>query len=114
LGRAATDQKGRWHLVIPVLALIFQFVPPVLLWVIATAAYREPRRLSEAWERPVSLVALGACAGISWLLGSFGVYGLLTCARLRIALLLIVVCCAPALLGGAAYLHGLLVFLALV
>jgi len=108
------DQTGRWHLVAPALALLFQMAPPLLLWAISTAAYADPRRLSESWERPVSLLTLGLSAGISLLLGSIGVFGLLTRARPKVAVLLISVCCAPALFGGAVYLHGLLVFLALV
>jgi hypothetical protein len=106
------ERKGRWHLVIPVLALLFQLVPPALLWAISTAAYAEPRRLSESWERPVSLSVLGFSAGVSLLLGSLGVYGLLRRSRLIVAVLLNLVCCIPALVGGAVYLHGLLVFLA--
>jgi hypothetical protein len=105
-------RKSRRHLVIPVFALLFQIVPPALLWAVSTAAYAQPRLLSEAWERPVSLLVLGFSAGVSLLLGSMGVYGLLIRARPSIAVLLIVVCCMPALLGGAVYLHGLLVFLA--
>jgi hypothetical protein len=95
-----------------VFALLFQLVPPVLLWAVSTAAYAEPRRLSESWERPVSLLVLGFSAGVSLLLGSMGAYRLMVRARPSIALLLILVCCVPALLGGAVYLHGLLVFLA--
>ena len=111
---ARNDQMGRWHLLVPALALLFQLAPPLLLWLISTAAYDNPRRLSESWERPVSLLTLGFSAGISLLLGSIGVYGLLTRARPVMAALLISVCCAPALICGAAYLHCLLVFLALV
>ena len=107
-------QKGRWHLVIPVLALLFQLVPPVLLWALCTGVYGEPRRLAESWEQPVSLLVLGFAAGTSILLGSIGVYGLLTRARPGIAVVLILVCCVPAFLGGAVYLHGLLVFLTFV
>jgi hypothetical protein len=106
------ESKDRWHWVIPLLALLFQLVPPALLWAVSTAAYAEPRQLPESWERPVSLLILGFSAGVSLLLGSVGVYGLLRRARPRIAVLLMVVCCLPALLGGAVYLHGLLVFLA--
>ena len=111
---ARNDQPGRWHLVVPALALLFQMAPPMLLWLISTAAYEDPHRLSESWERPVSLLTLGFSAGISLLLGSVGVFGLLTRARPVIAALLISVCCAPALFLGAVYLHCLLVFLALV
>jgi hypothetical protein len=112
LREAGNKRQGRWHLVIPVLALLFQLVAPVLLWAVSTAAYTEPRWLSESWERPVSLIVLGFSAGVSLLLGSIGVYGLLTRARLTVAVLLILVCCIPALCGGAIYLHGLVVFLA--
>jgi hypothetical protein len=107
-----TEMKGRRHLVVPILGLLFQLVPPALLWAVSTAAYAEPRRLPESWERPVSLLILGFSASVSLLLGSLGVYGLLLRARPIIAVLLILVCCMPALLGGALYLHGLLVFLA--
>ncbi len=110
--QAGNERQGRWHLVIPMLALLLQLLAPILLWAASTAAYAEPRWLSESWERPVSLVVLGFSACVSLLLGSLGVYGLLTQARLPVALLLILVCCMPALLGGAVYLHGLLVFLA--
>jgi hypothetical protein len=96
------------------MALLFQLVPPLLLVLIARGAYAEPRWLSEEWERTASLVALGLSALLSWLLGSAGVYGLLTRARARVAVPLIALCCLPALLGGAVYLHGLLVFLAVV
>jgi hypothetical protein len=110
--RETGNNRGRRQLVIPVLALLFQLVPPALLWAVSTAAYAQPRRLSESWERPVSLVVLGFSAGVSLLLGSIGVYRFLTRARPTLAMLLILVCCLPALLGGAVYLHGLLVFLA--
>ena len=71
------ERKGRRYLVIPLLALLFQLVPPALLWAVSTAAYAEPRRMSESWERPVSLLVLGFSAGVSLLLGTMGVYGLL-------------------------------------
>jgi hypothetical protein len=106
------ERKGRRHLLLPVLALLFQPVPPVLLWGLATAAYAEPRRLPEPWERPLSLVVLGFSAGVSLLLGGVGAYRLLRRARPRVAVLLILLCCLPALFAGAVYLHGLLVFLA--
>jgi len=109
-----TSRKSSWYLVLPVLALLFQLIPPLLLVMIARGAYGESRWLSEEWERPVSLVTLGLSALISWLLGSVSVYGLLTRARTRVAVPLIVFCCVPALLGGAVYLHGLLMFLAVV
>jgi hypothetical protein len=110
--RARNRRPGRWHLAIPVSALLFQLVPPVLFWAISTTAYGAPRRLPESWERPASLLAFGFSAGVSLLLGSIGVYGLLTRTRTTVAVLLIVALCVPALLAGAIYLHGLLVFLA--
>lgn len=109
---AVNKRKSRWHLVVPALALGFQLVPPLLLWAISTSAYAEPILLSEALERTLTLLALGLSAGVSLSLGSVGVYGLLIRARPGIAVLLILVCCMPALLGGAVYLHGLLIFLA--
>lgn len=106
--------KGRWHLLIPVIALLFQVVPPVFLRVVPAIAYAEPQCMAESWERPVSLLGLAFCAGVSLLLGNLGVYELLTRSRLRTAIVLIVVCCIPALIGGALYGHALLVFLTLV
>ena len=110
-----TDRKkDRWHLVIPVFALLFQLVPPLLVWAICTAAHGEPRYLAESWEQPLSLLTLGFSAGLSILLGSVSVYGLLSRGRPGIAVALILVCCIPAFLGGAVYLHGLMVFLTFV
>ena len=109
-----TERKDRRHLLVPVLALLFQAVPPALLGGLAAAAYAEPRCLPEAWERPASLAVLALSAGVSLVLGSAGVYLLWTRSRPWTALLLTVACCVPALLGGAFYLHGLLVFLTLV
>jgi hypothetical protein len=106
------EKKSCRHVVIPVLALFFQLVPPALLWAISAAAYAEPRRLSDSWERPASLFVLGLSAAVSLSLGSLGIYELLARSRPRMAVLLISLCCLPALLGGAVYLHGLLVFLA--
>jgi len=105
-------QERQGYLVLPLLALLFQAIPPLLFWAIATAAFTELPRLSQGGERLLSLLTLALSAGISLLLGSLGVYRLLTRARLPVALLLIVFCCLPALLGGAVYLHTLLVFLA--
>ena len=111
---ARNEQLRRWHLVTPALALLFQLAPPLLLWLISTAAYSNPRNLSESWERRISILTLVGAAGISLFLGSISVFGLLIHARPRIAALLICICCAPALFGGAVYLHCLLVFLALI
>ena len=67
--------KSRWLLYLPVIALSFQLVPPVFLWAIYTSAYAEPRALSEAWERPLTLLALGVAAVVSLGLGSLGISG---------------------------------------
>ncbi len=104
--------KARWHVLIPVLALVFQVVPPLLLRAIAWAAYGEMGNWLQNWERPVSLLVIGLSAGAGLLLGSVGAYGLLTRVRPRTAVVLIAGCCLPAVVGGAVYLHGLLVFLA--
>lgn len=112
LREAGNKRMRRWHLVVPLLALLFQLVPPVLLWAVSTAAYGGLRPSLESWERPASLLVLGISAGVSLLLGSIGVYGLLTRACPRTAALLIPACCMPALFSGAVYVHGLLVFLA--
>ncbi|MCW3054645.1 MAG: hypothetical protein JWN14_3815 [Chthonomonadales bacterium] len=104
-------QEGQRYFVLPLLALLFQAIPPLLFWAIANAAYAAPPRLTQAGERFLSLLTLALSAGISLSLGTFGTYRLLTRARLAVALLLIVFCCLPALLGGAVYLHALLVFL---
>jgi hypothetical protein len=104
--------RGRWHILIPGLALVFQIVPPALLQTIAGAAYAGTGNWLQPWERPATLLVLGFSAAVSLLLGGFGVYGLLTRARPGTAVALIVGCCFPALFGGAVYLHGLLVFLA--
>ena len=103
--------KARWHMLVPVLALVFQVLPPLLLLLLAWAAYAGRWSWLQPWERPASLLVLGFAAVISLLLGSLGTYGLLTRARLRTAVVLIVACCLPALFGGAVYVHGLLIFL---
>ena len=104
--------RARWHIFIPVLALVFQIVPPVLLQLIAWSAYAGMGNWLQTWERPASLLVLGFAAAASLLLGSIGTYGLLTRARSGTAVVLIAGCCVPALFGGAVYLHGLLIFLA--
>ena len=107
-------KERRWHLIVPVLALLSQLVAPLLLWALAAACYGETRALPEAWERPVSLGALALFAAAGLLLGGGGAYAAMTRCRPGAALLLIGLCCAPALLGGALYLHALLVFLPVV
>ena len=106
--------KGRWHLLLPALALLFQALPPLFLRAVSTMAYAEASSQPASWERPVSLLGLACCAGISLLLGNLGIYTLLTRSSRPTAILLIALCCFPALIGGALYLHALLVFLTLV
>jgi hypothetical protein len=103
--------KGKGHLVVAVLALASQLVAPASLWLLSVLAYGQPRYLDEAWERPVSLAVLGGCAGVSLALGVGGAYGLLSRSRPWVAAVLLLTCCVPALLGGAVYLHALLLFL---
>ncbi len=76
--------------------------------------------LGVAWERPLSLAGVALCAAVSLALGNLGVYLVLTRAwkppeertPLRnVAVIVALLCCVPALLGGATYLHALLLFL---
>lgn len=105
--------KRWWYLLLPVAGLLFQAVPPVFVRVVAAMSYGTPRVIPEALERPVSLVGLACCAGIRILCSSLGAYGLLTRSRLLLAVPLLVACCVPAAIGGAVYLHALLIFLTL-
>ncbi|HOZ46373.1 MAG TPA: hypothetical protein PLO37_14740 [Candidatus Hydrogenedentes bacterium] len=105
--------KSRWHWELPVLALVFQGLAPALLWALPVLFYHDPPYLSEAVEWPVSLILIASFAILSLLLASIGAYGLLTRSSRRTAVALIVVCCVPAWIGGAVYLHALLVFLTL-
>ena len=106
--------KHKWHLLVPVCALLFQPVPILFIRIIAWTAYGESRWLPESWVWTVSLLGLSLCATASMVLGSLGVYALLTRSRPVIAIVLIVLCCIPALIGGAVYLRAVLVFLTLV
>ena len=106
--------RSGWHIVTAVLALVSQLVFAALLWVFSVIAYANWALLPESWEWPVSLVLVASFAVVSFVLGGVGVYGLLTRSRLGTAVVLIAACCIPALLGGAVYLHALLVFLTLV
>lgn len=106
--------KGKWHLLIPVFAMFFQPVPILFLRAVPRMVYAEPRWLPESWEWTVSLLGLAVCAGVSMLLGSLGMYTLLTRSRLITAIVLIALFCLPALMAGVVYLYALLVFLTLV
>jgi hypothetical protein len=79
----------------------------------ALERYAKSPYSGEWWEWTASLVGLAVCAGISMLLGCLGVYGLLTRSRLAVAITLILLCCIPALIGGALYGYALFVFLTL-
>jgi hypothetical protein len=106
--------KGQRHLLIAVVALLFQAAAIAFMHGVAQMVYANPPYSGESWEWTVSLLGLAACAGISLLLGGSGVYGLLRRSRLAVAIPLIVLCCIPALIGGALYAYALLVFLTLV
>ena len=45
-------------MLVPLLALSFQLIPPIILFKISDLAYMEPRHFSELWEQPISLMAL--------------------------------------------------------
>jgi hypothetical protein len=106
--------KPRWLLLIPVSALLFQAAPTAFIHLVARTVYAHPPYSGESWEWTASLVGLAACAGISILLGCLGVFTLLTRSRPGVAITMIVLCCIPALIGGAVYTYATLVFLTLV
>lgn len=106
--------RERWPLLIAVFALLFQAAAIAFMHVVAQTVYAKPPYSGESWEWTASVVGLAVCAGISLLLGCLGVYGLLTRSRLAVAITLIVLCCMPALIGGALYAYALFVFLTLV
>jgi uncharacterized membrane protein len=106
--------RERWHLLIAIFALVFQAAAIAFMHVVAQTVYANPPYSGESWEWTASLVGLAGCAGISMLLGCLGVCALLTRSRLRVAITLIVLCCIPALIGGAVYAYAMLVFLTMV
>ena len=106
--------RKQWHLLIAVFALLFQAATIAFMHVVAQTVYANPPSSSESWAWTASLVGLALCSGISMLLGCLGVYVLLTRSRLAVAMTLIVLCCIPALIGGAVYAYAVLVFLTLV
>lgn len=101
-------------LLVPVCALLFQAAPILMIRFLSSVTYGRQRLLPEIAEWPVSLLGLTVCAAVSLILGSLGLYLLLTRFRLRAAVPIILVCCVPALIGGALYLQAVLVFLTLV
>ncbi|HLX62668.1 MAG TPA: hypothetical protein VKX17_15425 [Planctomycetota bacterium] len=109
--RRTPERAERWHVIVPPAALLFQAIPPLTLWLIARVAYVQPNHPPQNWERPVTLIALFVFSAVSFALSGFGIYGLLTRVRMSVAVPVIAICCFPALLCGATYLHGLLVFL---
>ena len=106
--------RSRWHLLISVSALLFQAAAIAFMHVVAQTVYADPPYSGESWEWTASLVGLAVCAGISLLLGCLGVYALLIRSPLVVAIPLIVVCCLPAMIGGAIYAYAALVFLTVV
>lgn len=106
--------NGKRHLALAALALLFQAVPPVLIRLIAAVTYRQPFLMPEAWVWPVSMIGLAVCAAASIALGMTGTYLLLRRSRLRVAVPLIVFCCAPSLVGGSVYFLAVLAFLTVV
>ena len=106
--------RKRWHLLIAVFALLFQVAAIAFMRGVAQTVYANPPYSGESWEWTVSVAGLAVCAGISMLFGCLGVYALLTRSRLAVAMTLIVLCCIPALIGGAVYAYAMLVFLTLV
>ena len=106
--------RRRWHVLIAVSGLLFQAAAIAFMHLVARTVYANPPYSGELWEWATSLVGLAACAGISMLLGSLGAYALLTRSRLGVAIPLIVLCCLPAMIGGAIYAYATLVFLTVV
>ena len=106
--------KARWHLLLPLFAVLFQALPPLFLRLVSTAAYADTASVPTWWERPVTLLGLALCAGISLALGNLGIYTLLTRSGRITAIVLITLCCVPALIAGSVYLHALLAFLTFV
>jgi hypothetical protein len=106
--------RKQWHVLLAVSGLLFQAVAIAFMHGIAQTVYENPPYSGESWGWMVSVMGLALCAGISTLLGGSGAYALLTRSRLAVAIALIVLCCIPALIGGAVYGYGLLVFLTLV
>jgi hypothetical protein len=106
--------KNRWHLLLPVCALLFQPVPILFIRAVAWMAYSPSPWLPADSFWTVTLIGLTLCGVISLLLGGLGVYLLLTRSRRSVALPLIVMCCVPALVIGMVYVRAVLVFLAMV
>ena len=106
--------RERWHVLIAVAGLLFQAAAVAFMHLVARTVYAHPPYSGESWQCTATLVGLAASAGISLLLGGWGVYWLLTRSRPGVATALIVSCCIPALIGGAVYTYATLVFLTLV
>ena len=106
--------RRRLHLLLPACALLFQVVPILFIRNVAWLTYGEPHCLPESSVWSVSLLGLALCAVTSTMLGGLGTYVLLTRSCVTTAVALIVLCCLPALIAGAVYLHAVLVFLTVV
>lgn len=92
--------------------LIFQVFPPLVILLVANAAFDRGRWLSEDAERAVTLAFLTLAGVISLGLGGFGAFLCLSKLNGRRAALWIAVGCFPALVGGVTYFYAVLVFLA--
>ncbi len=105
-------KASRWHRLVPVAAIAFQIVPPLLIYLISRFYYGDRQlEVTDPHDQIATLICLGFSASISLSLGSWGAYLLLTREKLRLASIGIVCGCIPALLTGSVYLHALLISL---
>ena len=102
-----------WHFVVPAAGLVLQLIPPFFFLAMGSATYGASGFLPENLGAGLSLLGLTMFALLSIAAGVCGLYGLLTRVRPAVAVPLVVICSVPALIGGAIYLHALLVFLTL-
>ncbi len=105
-------KTSRWHRLVPVAAIAFQIVPPLLIYLVSHFYYGDRQlEVIDPHDQVATLICLGFSASISLFLGSWGAYLLLTRERLSSAAIGIVCGCIPALLTGSVYLHALLISL---
>ncbi|MBN1150849.1 hypothetical protein JXA84_06490 [candidate division WOR-3 bacterium] len=99
---------------VPISALFFPIIPPVLIYVLSWALYSDKGVVPYSLNRFLSLSVLAFSSSVSLFLGNYGTYLMLRKANKVVAPLMILLFCVPALLLGSFYLHAFLVFLALV
>ncbi|MBN2363917.1 hypothetical protein JXL83_07275 [candidate division WOR-3 bacterium] len=99
---------------VPLSALLFQIIPPFLIYVLSWAIYSDQGFVPHSLNRFLSLSLLLFSSSVSLFLGNYGSYLLLIKENKIVDLLMILLCCVPALLAGSFYLHALLVFMAIV